>query len=175
VGANARANTGGDRPAGTAIDDRPVAQNPLWERAFNRIALAVALGLLAFLASVPALKIRRIRRRYRRAEGADAAAAAAFAHFEDEAAELAVPRGAAESAASYAARLAGLRKVPAEDAARLASIYEAAEYAPSGIRADQARQAKVLARKLRGALWSRASWWARAARLFSPRRLVGRA
>jgi transglutaminase-like putative cysteine protease len=175
LGANDRANTGGDRPAGTAIDDRPVAADPVWERAFNRIALAVALGLLAFLASVPALKNWRIRRRYRLAEGADAAAAAAFAHFEDEAAELAVPRGPAESAASYASRLAGLRKVPADDAARLASIYEEAEYAPSGVRADQARQAKVLARKLRAALWSRASWWARAARLFSPRRLVGRA
>lgn len=174
AGANARANTGGDRPAGTAIDDRPVAEDPVWEKAFNRLVLGVAVALVLFLASVPVLKTWRIRRRYRRARSADGAAVAAFAHFEDDAAELATPRGTAESAAAYAARLGGLRKVPADDAARLASIYEAAEYGPRGVGPDQAGQAKVLARKLRGALWSRASWWARAARLFSPRRLVSR-
>ncbi|HYO60546.1 MAG TPA: DUF3488 and transglutaminase-like domain-containing protein [Actinomycetota bacterium] len=174
AGANTGSNTGADRPAGIGPDGRPVAEDPVWERAFDRIALGAAIALLAFLASVPALKTLRIRRRYRRARGADGAAAAAFAHFEDEAAELATPRGAAESAASYVARLAGLRKVPADDAAKLASIYEAAEYGPHGVRPDQAGQAKLLARKLRGALWSRASWLERAARLFSPRRLVGR-
>lgn len=174
AGANTGANTGADRPAGLGGDDRPVAEDPVWEKAFNRLALAVTIGLLLFLASVPALKTWRINRRYRRARGADGAAAAAFAHFEDEAAELASPREPAESAAAYAARLVRLRKVPSGEAARLASIYEAAEYAPRGVRADQASQAKVLARKLRGALWARASWWARAARLFSPRRLVGR-
>ena len=173
AGANTGSATGADRPAGIG-GDRPVAADPVWEKAFDRLILAVALALLVFLASVPALKTWRIRRRYRRAQGADAATAAAFAHFEDEAAELAAPRGPAESAAAFAARLGRLRKVPAEDAARLASIYEAAEYGPHGVRAAQAGQAKVLARKLRGALWARASWWARATRLFSPRRLVGR-
>lgn len=174
AGANTGAATGADRPAGTAIGDRRVAEDPVWEKAFNRVALGGALLLVLFLASVPALKTWRISRRYRRARGADGAAAAAFAHFEDEAAELASPRDPAESAVAYALRLAGLRKVPKEDATRLASIFEAAEYAPGGIRPDQAGQARALARKLRGALWARASWWARAGRLFSPRRLVGR-
>lgn len=174
AGANTGANTGADRPAGLLGADRPVAEDPVWEKAFNRLALAVAIALLLFLASVPALKTWRINRRYRRARGADGAAAAAFAQFEDEAAELASPREPAESAAAYAARLVRLRKVPPDDAARLASIYEASEYAPRGVRSDQAGQARVLARKLRGALWARASWWERATRLFSPRRLVGR-
>ena len=174
AGANTGALGAFDRPIGTLDGNRPVAENPVWERAFDRIVLAVAAALVLFLASVPALKTWRIRRRYRRARGADGAAAAAFAHFEDEAAELAAPRGPAESAAAFARRLAGLRKVPAEDAARLAGIYEAAEYGPRGVRSDQARQAKVLARKLRAAMWARASWWTRAERLFSPRRLVGR-
>ncbi|HEX2058770.1 MAG TPA: DUF3488 and transglutaminase-like domain-containing protein [Actinomycetota bacterium] len=174
----AGANTGSagdfDLPAGTLDGNSPVAANPAWERAFDRIVLAVAVGLVLFLAAVPALKTWRIRRRYRRARGTEGAAAAAFAHFEDEAAELAAPRGRAESAAAFAARLARLRKVPPEDASRLAQIYEAAEYAPRGVGPDQARQAKVLARKLRAAMWARASWWTRAARLFSPRRLVSR-
>ena len=175
AGANTGAATGADRPAGSGIGDRPVAADPVWEKAFDRLVAGVAVALIVFLASVPALKTWRIRRRYRRARGADGQAAAAFAHFEDDAAELAGPRGSAESAAAYTTRLARLRKVPAEDASRLASIYEAAEYGPRGVRPAQARQAKALARKLRSALWSRASWWARAARLFSPRRLVGRA
>lgn len=174
AGANTGAAGAADQPLGTGGGDRPVAANPVWETAFNRLALAVAILLALFLASVPALKTWRITRRYHRARGADGAAAAAFAHFEDEAAELAAPRGPAESAVAFAARLASLRKVPPEEAARLARIYEAAEYAPRGIRPEQASQAKVLARKLRSAMWARASWWTRAARLFSPRRLVGR-
>jgi hypothetical protein len=134
----------------------------------------VGLLLALVLASGPALKRWRIARRYRRAHGADQTATAAFRHFEDEAAELVDPRGIGESAAAFAARLAKLRKVPTDDASRLAQIYEAAQYAPRGVGNDQARQARVLARKLRGAMWARASWWTRAARLFSPRGLVGR-
>jgi transglutaminase-like putative cysteine protease len=151
-----------------------VPENPAWAQAFNRVALAIAVLGILFLALVPSLKRWRIERRYRRARGPDGEAAAAFRHFEDEAAELAAPRGPAESAVAFAARLAGLRKVPSADAERLARIYEAAEYAPQGVAAGQARQAKVLARKLRGAMWARASWWTRAGRLFSPRGLVGR-
>lgn len=174
AGAQTGAAGAADEALGTGVGDRPVAENPVWETAFNRLAIGVVIALLLFLASVPALKTWRINRRYRRAEGAEAAAAAAFAHFEDEAAELATPRGPAESAAAYVARLVGLRKVPQDDAARLAQIYEAAEYGPRGVRPDQAARAKALARKLRRAMWARASWWTRAARLFSPRRLVSR-
>lgn len=160
---------GGDFAPGAAVPE-----NPAWTRAFNRLAAAVAALLLAFLASVPALKRWRIARRYRSARGADESTTAAFRHFEDEAAELAEPRRPAESAASFAFRLAKLRAVPSDDAARLARIYEASQYGPDGVGKDQARQARVLARKLRGAMWARASWWTRAARLFSPRGLVGR-
>ncbi|MFN2587393.1 MAG: DUF3488 and DUF4129 domain-containing transglutaminase family protein [Actinomycetota bacterium] len=164
----------GERPVGGAFAPGGVPENPAWARTFNRLAVAVALLVVAFLASVPAFKRWRIARRYRRARGADASAAAAFRHFEDEAAELAAPRSPAESAASFAARLARLRVVPAGDAARLAQIYEASQYGPRGVGSDQARQARILARKLRGVMWARASWWTRATRLFSPKGLVGR-
>lgn len=173
AGSNVGAGTRGERAIGE-IGPGAVPENPAWTRAFNRLAVAVGVLLLAFLAAVPALKRWRIARRYRSARGADQAAAAAFRHFEDEAAELAEPRRPAESAASFAARLGKLRAVPSDDAARLAQIYEASQYAPRGVGRDQARQARVLARKLRAVMWARASWWTRAARLFSPRGLVGR-
>ena len=164
----------GENPLGGAFGPGAVPEDPAWADAFNRLAIGVGLLLALFLASVPALKRWRIARRYRRAHGADQTATAAFRHFEDEAAELVDPRGIGESAAAFALRLAKLRKVPTDDASRLAQIYEAAQYAPRGVGNDQARQARVLARKLRGAMWARASWWTRAARLFSPRGLVGR-
>jgi transglutaminase-like putative cysteine protease len=164
----------GERPIGGDFTPGGVSENPAWITAFNRLAISAGALLLAFLASVPALKRWRITRRYRTARGADQTAAAAFRHFEDEAAELAQPRRPAESAASYAIRLAKLRAVPSEDASRLAQIYEASQYAEGGVGRDQARQARVLARKLRAVMWARASWWTRAARLFSPRGLVGR-
>ena len=151
-----------------------LAENPVWTRTFNRLVLIVSAGLLLFLASVPFMKRLRITRRYRRATGANETAAAAFLHFQDEAAELAAPRVRAESAAAFAARMGAARAVPAADASRLAAIYEAAEYGPRGIGADQAGQAKRLAQKLRSVMWKRASWWARATRLFSPKGLVGR-
>ncbi|MDQ3957145.1 MAG: DUF4129 domain-containing protein, partial [Actinomycetota bacterium] len=135
---------------------------------------AILVAIALFLASVPALKAARIRRRYRRARTADQAAAAAFRHFEDEAAELAAARGPAESASSFARRMGQLRNVPTDDAVRLARIYEAAEYSPRGVAESQAGQARVLAQKLRAIMWKRASWWTRAARLFSPKGLVSR-
>jgi hypothetical protein len=174
AGENVGAALRGERAIGGEITPGGVPENPAWARAFNRFALAVAILLIAFLASVPALKRWRIARRYRRARGADQAAAAAFRHFEDEAAELVAARGPAESAAAFAGRLAKLRKVPTDDATRLAQIYEASQYGPRGVGADQARQARALARKLRAVMWARASWWTRATRLFSPKGLVGR-
>lgn len=155
---------GEDGPRGT----------PAWQKTFARLILLGSIFALAFLAFMPAIKEMRIRRRYAEASGPDQTAAAAFAHFTDEAAELGSARRPSESASSYASRLAGSRQVTDRTALRLAQIYEAAAFAASDISSEQAEEAKRLARALRSQLWSQASWWARAARLFSPRRLTAR-
>ena len=144
-----------------------------WERTFGRIATGLSIVLLTGLTLVPLLKQARIVRRYRRARGTAALAAAAFAEFQQEAGELAAPRAPAESAAAYATRLASEHEVPLGSASRLASIYEAAEYSASEPHPAQAAEARRLVRQLRRRMWSSASWWARAVRLFSPRGVWG--
>lgn len=142
-----------------------------WQKTFGRIITAIVLGTLVFLLLVPGLKEMRTRRRYRSAEGADALAAAAFAEFQDEAADLASARRSSESASAYAARLAASEKVAERSAMRLAAIYEAAAFAGEDISPQQASEARRLAHRMRSQLWAKASWWERAVRLFSPRRL----
>ncbi|MDQ4058326.1 MAG: DUF3488 and transglutaminase-like domain-containing protein [Actinomycetota bacterium] len=144
---------------------------PQWVKDFTRIAIAALAALLLFLLSVPSLKKLRVARRYRKAATPEALAAAAFAEFQDEASELARPRSPAESAAEYARTIVAMKKVPRQPALRLATIYEAAEYARSGIAGNQAGEARRLARELRSRLWQSSSWWRRGARLFSPRGL----
>jgi transglutaminase-like putative cysteine protease len=142
--------------------------NLAWKKTFTRIALFVGIVALAYVIVTPAWKLRRIRARYRRARSSRAKAAAAFAHFQEEAGDLVSRRAPAESATAYAARLAALRKVPARPALKLASIYEASEYAATGPSDTDASEARDLARQLRSSIWGGASWWDRGQRLFSP-------
>jgi hypothetical protein len=151
-----------------------VNRNPAWLRAFNRLAGALALLLGLFLVAVPLIKEWRIVRDYRRADSPGGAAVAAFSHFQSEAADLAVPRRRSESGLAYATRLVGARRASRREALALAGIYEAAEYSPRGVTGDQAREARLLAGRLRRALWASATWWQRLERLFSPAGLRAR-
>jgi transglutaminase-like putative cysteine protease len=144
---------------------------PRWQKTFTAILTWLAVALVLFLLAVPAIKEWRTRRRYKNAKTADDIAAAAFTQFQEEAAELAIPRSPSESALSYAIRMAAASRVAERPAVRLAAIYEAAAYAADDITPDQAKEAKRLAARLRSQLWHHASWWSRAVRLFSPRRL----
>jgi hypothetical protein len=134
------------------------------------------LLVIAFLLllAIPLLKAARTALRYRRANGALDVAEAAFAHFEDEAAELAEARAPSESAGAYIGRLLASRRLSAKGALTLARIYERAEYSPRGIADPEAEEARRLVRQLRSDLWTRATWWDRAERLFSPKVLTRR-
>ncbi|MGH2820222.1 MAG: transglutaminase TgpA family protein, partial [Actinomycetota bacterium] len=146
--------------------------DPLWERAFDRLATGLLAVLLAFLIAVPVVKEGRIRMRYRRAGAPSQLALASFFHFQMEAAELASPRLPAESASGFAARLASVARAPRQSALTLAGLYEAAEYSPGELSEEEGARTRRLAAQLRRALWRSASWWDRAARLFSPRSLL---
>jgi hypothetical protein len=141
--------------------------NDAWKGPFARLAFIVLAVIALFLIAVPSLKAWRIRDRYRKARTPAGRAAAAFAEFQQEAGELAAPRGRAESAPSYAQRITSLKKLDGRAALRLASIYERAEYAEEGVEPNVADEARRIARTLRSALWRRAGWWERAGRLFS--------
>lgn len=145
-----------------------------WETAFANLLRVLLLGALAFLIAVPMIKEARTKRRYALAGGARDRATAAFLDFQDVASELASPRSGAESAVAYARRISRSHRVPRPPALRLARIFEAAQYAPQEIPEQQVREARRLARDLRRSLWSEATWWERASRLFSPVRLFGR-
>ena len=161
---------GGRRPIEVARPDS--AQDDAWRDAFWRLLTVVAIMVAAYLLLVPLAKELRIRRRYLRAQSPAETTRAAFAHFEDEAAELAVARRPSETAVAFARRVAKLERASTETATRLAQIYEAAVFAPRAIDRERALEAKRLMRGLRGSLWNKASWWQRAARLFSVRRLA---
>jgi transglutaminase-like putative cysteine protease len=145
-----------------------------WERRFSNLTRVLVVALVLFLISVPALKAWRVRRRYTLAHDERERATAAFNEFEREASELAFPRGRSESAVSYARRVARGRRVPRGAAVRLARIFEAAQYAPASIPAEESDEARVLARELKRSLWNGATWWDRALRLFSPLGLTSR-
>ncbi|MBW3595286.1 MAG: transglutaminase domain-containing protein, partial [Actinobacteria bacterium] len=155
----------------TGAEDRGPTR---WETAFANLLRVLTFGAIAFLLAVPLLKETRRKRRYARADGTRSRATAAFLDFEDAAAELASPRADAESAVAYVSRIARSHRVPRPPAIRLARIFEAAQYAPREIPPNQAVEAQRLASQLRRNLWSEATWWERASRLFSPTRLVGR-
>jgi transglutaminase-like putative cysteine protease len=150
------------------------ADTDAWRRAFDRVALATALVLMAWLVAVPALKELRWRRRYRRAHTPRGAVIAAFAHFVEEASELATaPRPASESAVAYARRVTGNERGPALPALDLARLYEKAEYGAGEVSAADAHRARTLSGLLRSRLWASATWWERATRLFAPTGLRG--
>lgn len=150
---------------------RGPAATQAWEKTFGNLITALVLMLGAAIVIIPLMKELRIRRRYARADDPDAVAASAFLHFEEEAAELAVPRHPSESARAYAERMRTSGALADLSAARLAEIYELAAFGALDITEKQAAEAKRLAHRLRGQLWSGARWPARALRLFSPKRL----
>lgn len=164
---NLYANLTGNTGAGLERNRR-AEEGIEWRPAFRRLSTTLLILVLVFLVAVPLTKEWRTLRRYSRARTPVGTAVAAYAHFQDEAAQLAARRPASESAIAYAARLASLRRVSSTDATRLAGLYEAAEYSPVGLTPEQAAEARHLARSLRSRLWSRATWWERAIRLFSP-------
>jgi transglutaminase-like putative cysteine protease len=163
TGGDARARTPGGPP-----------RNPAWARTFTRVAVSVGALVVLFFLLVPVLKESRIRRGYARARTARERSAAAYEEFLINAAELAAPKSIAESARAYALRVAELRGLPESSITRLATLYEASEYAAAEPSDKDAAEARRLTQELRRRLWTAAPWWERATRLFSPRSLSGR-
>ena len=169
---NPRGRTDGRPDAAVPQSGRRTRVDGKWEETFARILVALLLVALLFIGSVPAVKRWRVQRRYSRAADDRAKAAAAFAEFQWEASELASPRKRAESASAYAQRIGNAVAATRAPALRLASIYERAEFAPTAPSPQLAEEAKRLARQLKKALWSQASWWQRMKRLLSPAGLI---
>lgn len=163
---NGRVDPGGRGAAGENAEDSA------WQATFSVILRTTLIALVLFLAIVPALKALRVRRRYRRAATPSERAAAAFSEFLDDASELAEAHAPSESAIAYTSRLVRTGKTGEHHAGRLALLYERAEYSAQGTTAEQAAEARRLARSLRQSMWRRASWWMRLRRLFSPTRLI---
>ena len=173
VQGNPDGSTRNEKPAErSGRDAREQGLDNRWRESFAKIALVLAILALLFIALVPLLKKLRSDRRYARATDTRGRAAAAFAEFQEEGAELASPRGRAESAAAYARRVATEANLPGAAALRLARIYEAAEFAPEAVSPQQAEEAKRLAHQLKARLWSQAGWWQRIKRLWSPASLM---
>lgn len=155
------------------LDGDGALREPAWAETFRRVAAVIAILLLLFLAATPALKEWTIRRAYAQAATPRDMAGAAYREFLINAGELASAKGPAESARSYARRLADSVGLPQRPMLRLAAIYEASEYAREELGDDLAGEARKLARELRSGLWGAAPWWNRVLRLFSPRGLRG--
>lgn len=165
---NPRGRTDGRPDVAAPTRQRRTRVDGKWEETFGRILLTLLVLGVLFIASVPGIKRWRIQRRYARARNSEATAAAAFAEFQDEAGELSSPRKRAESAAAYARRIGESVTGTGPAALRLASIYEQAEFAPASLPPQLAAEARRLARQLKKALWSQASWWRRLKRILSP-------
>ncbi|HET7482172.1 MAG TPA: DUF3488 and transglutaminase-like domain-containing protein [Actinomycetota bacterium] len=148
--------------------------NARWRHVFSLLARWLAVIVLAFLLLVPLLKLMMSRRRYRAARSSRGRTSAAFFDFETEATELAAPRRRAETAVAYARRLARNHRVPRAAAVKLARLFEAAQYGPREVSAEDAGEARRLARDLKRSLWKEATWWERLVRLFSPGGLTSR-
>lgn len=162
-------------PAGVPEDPiAPPVEEPAWQPAFGRLVSLLALVLVVWALLVPLLKRERNKRRYRRAREPAEITLAAWAHFEDDAGEMFLPRAPAESASAFVKRLAAERRVTAVASERLALLYETAAYSAAGMSRDEAAEAKRLAGALAGDLWTRASLWQKATRLFSIRSLLPR-
>jgi transglutaminase-like putative cysteine protease len=142
-----------------------------WQKTFAALSRALLIALVALLALIPLVKEYRSRARYRRAIGPGALAVAAFSEFQAEATDLVDTRLLSEPATAYAVRVAASGKVSRGPALRLASLYEAANYAPRELHGDEGAEAKDLAGKLRSQMWGNSTIWAKVMRVFSPRSL----
>ncbi len=162
---------GGEVPEETTTPE-PV-EEPAWQDAFLRLALVLLGSMLLWAIVVPVLKSERAKRRFRRARTPAETTIAAFRQFEDDAAEMSLPRSPAESAAAWAKRIGEqAHRVPPRPAERLATLYETAAYSPAGVTEKQAAEAKRVARELASTMWSRSSPLQKAGRLFSVRSLI---
>ncbi len=150
----------------------PPTEELAWDEGFDRLARVAVVLIVLFLLLVPLLKEWRTRRRYSGAQGSSEQAQAAFVQFLSDAAELAAPRRRSESATVYVRRLVAANRVPRRVSLGLAQLYDAAEYGPGAVSERDAVEARRLAGELRRALWSSASWWERAVRLFGPASLL---
>jgi transglutaminase-like putative cysteine protease len=147
-------------------------QSPAWRPAFTRLVLGILFLGLVWLVSVPLIKSTRIRRRYRAATTARALIGAAFAEFKDEAAELATRQRPSESAVAYAARVTSMGVVARTPAARLARLYETAEYSTREVDPRRAEEARRIAAQLRASMWRAAGFAQKTRRLFSAAELL---
>lgn len=154
-------------PGGGAGDE-----SPAWRPAFVRLVLVIVFVGLLWLVSVPLIKSARIRRRYAAAATPRALIGAAFAEFKDEAAELATRQRPSESAVTYATRVTSLGVVPRTPAARLARLYETAEYSTRDVDPRHADEARRIASQLRASMWRAASFAQKLRRLFSASELL---
>ncbi|HWL66533.1 MAG TPA: DUF3488 and transglutaminase-like domain-containing protein [Actinomycetota bacterium] len=155
------------RPGRTAERERREREE-LWHDSFVRLATTLGVVIALLLIVTPLAKLFLIRRRYRKARDGDALAGAAFAEFEQEASDLAYPRGHAETAGAYVKRLVRSHNVSPARASRLAELFEEAIYGPAGLSDRQGSEAVRLTHALKKDLWAEASWTLRAQRLFSP-------
>ncbi|MFN2526629.1 MAG: transglutaminaseTgpA domain-containing protein [Actinomycetota bacterium] len=145
--------------------------DPLWAKRFRKLTLALLILSGILLISIPLVKLLLVAARYRRARTPNDLATAAFVEFEEDAADFAQGRGAAESALAFSGRLISARRVAKEPALRLATVYEASQYSAAGAEPGAAQEARGLAREIREGLWRSASWGTRVAGVFSVRRL----
>ncbi len=160
---------GGGDGGGPRADRASKRVSLAWVKTFNRLLIGAGAIALFLLLLLPLMKEARIAVRFRRARSPGDTVAAAFAHFQEEAGAFGYPRPPGETATSFAARVASGRKIPRPTALRLASLFDEASFAPAEPATDEAREARGLARRLRGSLWGSASWLDRARRLWSPR------
>ncbi|MFN2594320.1 MAG: DUF3488 and DUF4129 domain-containing transglutaminase family protein, partial [Actinomycetota bacterium] len=145
---------------------------PAWRSAFEHLVRVIVIAFLFALVVVPSSKrVRRVRR-HRRAETPRAAIAALFADVEEAGAELLVPRGRAQPATSYAARLSQDGHARRDDTFELARLYHEALFRALEPTPADVERARRLAKAIVSSLWSYASWRARARRVFSPRPLL---
>ena len=152
---------------GSETEIPPEDEDAPWKRTFARLAIVLIALVIVYLTVVPTLKAYALKRRRRRASSDRDRVIAAYDEFLLDAAELASPRRTAESARAYARRLSETRGVAETSTLRLAVVYEAAQYSPMVVAADDAEVARKLGHELRGQLWANASWTERARRLFS--------
>ena len=147
-------------------------EEPPWRSAFGRLVLLLLALAVLWGFGVPTIKRYSIKARYRRARTPADRVRAAWLHFEADGEALVAPRRPAESAVSYAGRLARANRVPERTASTLAAMYEEAEYSATGVDEKQAEESRRLAHRLHGSLWSRATPLQKARALLSIRPLL---
>jgi transglutaminase-like putative cysteine protease len=140
------------------------------ERPLVRAGLAVVLVVLA----VPGIKwARNLLARRRAGRRPRDAVAESYAELTGWARDAGIGRRGAETPAAYAHRVREEFDADADPLVELTGLFERAEYAAAEPGADQAAQARRLARSARSSLAGRLGWRRRLVATVSPRSLVG--